>query len=407
MDYLSIPYDKASAQAVMAQFNDYAADNRYYDKFTEALSIIYKEDYKIVYDSTIRRMNFHCIKCSKSMNNTQSLHAHNVSNKHLKTIGWGVGTAEASQRRSVSSQFREDSIQHQLMVSRAEIVGVHMVEQYISRRKPQAYYKCLLCGAHGRLDAIVKHMIGDKHTDKYIRLRVEGGMDIVGDKRAAIRSFIREKEDAMEGFNVDAIKTYRREDLFPFKWEDDGRPDEYLENKYKGTPSSPVPPLRRLPHASGPLDYHMAGPSAARPKVMRSKGGVIMIKDEGVGREDKAAQAYSVWNVERLLDRLCFVCATKDLPGAGMSSPADAREALTLMFSLANLLFFCLETRRERQARPGARRHTQTAIELVKKMQGAVTHIMMADFDCRFPRHRATTVVSQWQLAVRQAATGC
>merc|ERR1719376_1606759 len=105
---------------------------------------------------------------------------------------------------------------------------------------------------------------------------------------------------------------------------------------------------------------------------MRSKGGVLMIKDEAVTSEHKAQQVFSVWNVERLLDRLHFICATSKIPGTGVVSPEDGAEVLALMFSVANLLFFCLETRRERQSRAADRRATHTAIQLVKKMQGAV-----------------------------------
>lgn len=42
-----------------------------------------------------------------------------------------------------------------------------MVEEY-SRGTVQRYYKCILCGAHGKLDHMYYHVIGNKHTEKYI-----------------------------------------------------------------------------------------------------------------------------------------------------------------------------------------------------------------------------------------------
>ena len=41
-----------------------------------------------------------------------------------------------------------------------------MVEEYVD--KTRFYYKCNLCGAHGKVEPMLKHLLGDKHTDKYI-----------------------------------------------------------------------------------------------------------------------------------------------------------------------------------------------------------------------------------------------
>ena len=43
-----------------------------------------------------------------------------------------------------------------------------MIEQYEKVAGSWSYYKCNLCAAHGKLDAIYKHIIGNRHTEKYI-----------------------------------------------------------------------------------------------------------------------------------------------------------------------------------------------------------------------------------------------
>lgn len=45
--------------------------------------------------------------------------------------------------------------------------GLQMVEQYENGRG-LTYFKCNLCAAHGKLDTMYHHLIGKKHTVKYI-----------------------------------------------------------------------------------------------------------------------------------------------------------------------------------------------------------------------------------------------
>lgn len=45
--------------------------------------------------------------------------------------------------------------------------GLQMVEEYLRVAAP-SYYKCIMCGAHGKLEHMYYHIIGKKHTEKYI-----------------------------------------------------------------------------------------------------------------------------------------------------------------------------------------------------------------------------------------------
>lgn len=45
--------------------------------------------------------------------------------------------------------------------------GLQMVEEY-EKYPEHMYYKCNLCAAHGKLDAMYHHLIGNKHTERYI-----------------------------------------------------------------------------------------------------------------------------------------------------------------------------------------------------------------------------------------------
>lgn len=43
-----------------------------------------------------------------------------------------------------------------------------MIEEYEKGHSSWSYYKCNLCGAHGKLEPMYKHIIGNRHTEKYI-----------------------------------------------------------------------------------------------------------------------------------------------------------------------------------------------------------------------------------------------
>lgn len=45
--------------------------------------------------------------------------------------------------------------------------GLQMVEEF-EKYHDHMYYKCNLCAAHGKLDAMYHHLIGNKHTERYI-----------------------------------------------------------------------------------------------------------------------------------------------------------------------------------------------------------------------------------------------
>jgi len=45
--------------------------------------------------------------------------------------------------------------------------GAHLVEEY-RKNKYEVYYKCNLCGMHGKKSDIYSHLNSKKHTERYI-----------------------------------------------------------------------------------------------------------------------------------------------------------------------------------------------------------------------------------------------
>ncbi|XP_066970578.1 uncharacterized protein [Macrobrachium rosenbergii] len=104
-----------------------------------------------------------------------------------------------------------------------------MVEEYINRRGNQ-YYKCILCGAHGKIDIMYHHLIGKKHTEKYIRSCCVLGSSVLNPNE---REALRKKLLQDEGVNVDAIKTIKGDEFYPFKWEREGVASRMYNHKFK------------------------------------------------------------------------------------------------------------------------------------------------------------------------------
>ncbi|XP_066970581.1 uncharacterized protein [Macrobrachium rosenbergii] len=166
MALLRMPFDNESALDVMRKFSGLAYSLVNKGVFNEAIKILYGSEFQITVDLS-KRMQFACQICNREMNSEKAMKEHGNSGGHQKNLD-KKNRSSGSAFTARASNYASDSIHHRLLNSRIAPLGLQMVEEYINRRGNQ-YYKCILCGAHGKIDMMYQHLIGKKHTEKYIR----------------------------------------------------------------------------------------------------------------------------------------------------------------------------------------------------------------------------------------------
>ncbi|KAL7646990.1 UNVERIFIED_CONTAM: hypothetical protein RMT77_002247 [Armadillidium vulgare] len=228
---MEMPIDKESAKRVLARFMEFASNIKYMKEFKKAVEILYGNEFDVKLDLS-NRMCFSCDVCHKEMNNVKSLVEHSISGSHLKSkdLIHGNYVRSLPQRSSyVSPRSSENPLLWKIKDSAVKIIGLQYVEAYDDGRG-RFYYKCNLCGAHGKADGLYYHLIGDKHTDKYIKMRVKLNNVVYGPtERAKLRHEVAKREH----FNVDDIVTMKGKLLYPYKWEIDGGGRAKPKNKKK------------------------------------------------------------------------------------------------------------------------------------------------------------------------------
>ncbi|ROT73131.1 hypothetical protein C7M84_008447 [Penaeus vannamei] len=132
------------ATEMMRSFSDCAYQIHMKDAFQRATQRLFGEAFTITLNMQ-DRMQFYCTVCNKEMNCVNSVTEHTHSGAHQK---------------------------YKLLTSSTQAVGLQMVEEFRVNSASKTYFKCNLCGAHGRMDSMYYHLIGVKHTEKYIRRRV-------------------------------------------------------------------------------------------------------------------------------------------------------------------------------------------------------------------------------------------
>nr|XP_027226410.1 uncharacterized protein LOC113818389 [Penaeus vannamei] len=90
-----------------------------------------------------------------------------------------------------------------------------MIEEIKTGKK--VYYKCILCGAHSDVDSMYNHVIGAKHTERYIDMRMEKRN--IPFMTTKMREEYRDLIIKEEGLCIDDIKTITGEKYNPFLWE--------------------------------------------------------------------------------------------------------------------------------------------------------------------------------------------
>ncbi|XP_037796642.1 uncharacterized protein LOC119591960 [Penaeus monodon] len=251
MAHLKKPVDVYSAKEVMKRFPEMAYSLNMKDIFQKAVDILYGKDFLIKCDLS-KRMQFSCQICNREMNSENAVADHYRSGNHQKNLDKKVREAGEPSYSSRASDFASNSLRHRLLSSQIKPLGLQMVEEF-EKYHDHMYYKCNLCAAHGKLDAMYHHLIGNKHTERYIKSAcLLQNSVLTGNEREEIRKQLVK----IEGINCETIKTYYGSEFYPRKWEQDGLVKKStvhhpvkkeLESGASSDSSSPVPCRSRSP----------------------------------------------------------------------------------------------------------------------------------------------------------------
>ncbi|XP_047500608.1 uncharacterized protein LOC125046737 isoform X2 [Penaeus chinensis] len=166
------------------------------------------------------RMQFYCTVCNKEMNCVNSMTEHSHSGAHQKNIDRGKRCDE-NKSRTAAQQYEKNSLQYKLLTSSTQAIGLHMVEEFQVTSRSKAYFKCNLCGAHGRMDSMYYHLIGVKHTEKYLKRRVNIETTQLNSRT---REEYRQLDLEAEGSRIEEITHIEGKHMFPQEWLTEGQP---------------------------------------------------------------------------------------------------------------------------------------------------------------------------------------
>ena len=275
------------------------------------------------------------------MNGIQGLTLHDRSANHLKSKDRHYSETSVSHSSQCdTNEYPSDSIHHLILRSKINIVGISLLEGYMGRRSQIMYYKCILSGAHGKKEAINQHVLGDKHTDKYISVSIDNTKGILTRED---RNLFREKLARRDGLCVEKIKIFKDPKSYPHKWEDEGISKSALISKYRNHPDTlqilnMSKKGRNLKKESSAValrkkieEEQMA--STEKPKMLETPRGVKIHRDMGVSCAD-GVQVFNEWAIERCLKKLNFLNHTRGLPQTEVKRQEDVKMCIQLMHSL-------------------------------------------------------------------------
>ncbi|XP_076043796.1 uncharacterized protein LOC143026896 [Oratosquilla oratoria] len=164
-----------------------------------------------------KRMQFQCKICNQEMNSHGAVADHFRSGKHQKNLDKLRLDSPAPSSSSKYNDYSPTSIQYKFLKN-GRAVGLQFLEEFWKGSR-RVYYRCILCGAHGKIDAMYNHMVGARHVEKYIKTTCSLKYPAL---TANEREGIRKKIIDEEGINVNAIAIYDDPALYPSKWEAEG-----------------------------------------------------------------------------------------------------------------------------------------------------------------------------------------
>ncbi|XP_069975789.1 uncharacterized protein [Penaeus vannamei] len=131
------------------------------------------------------------------------------------SLFWALDYLKQKEFKRALSSNEVITLRDLLLNSYVKPVGLNMIEEIKTGKK--VYYKCILCGAHSDVDSMYNHVIGAKHTERYIDMRMEKRN--IPFMTTKMREEYRDLIIKEEGLCIDDIKTITGEKYNPFLWE--------------------------------------------------------------------------------------------------------------------------------------------------------------------------------------------
>ncbi|XP_045583294.1 uncharacterized protein [Procambarus clarkii] len=428
MPRLRLPVDLATAKEVMKKFPDMAYSLNHSGIFQNAVRMLYGEEFTIKTDLS-SRMLFSCMICNREMNSENAMAEHFRSGAHQKNRDKKCRESGEVNLKALASNYPTDSLHYKLLNSKVQPLGLQLVEEYV-RGRGSPYYKCNLCGAHGKLDTMYHHLIGRKHTEKYIKSSCVLRNSILTPNE---REELRRQVIAAEGINTRGLKTIRGSDYFPYKWKEEGRAvakhltDVKIETRSPSSSPSPGPSGSRTPIGRGylkrspkrsPGESPVSSPerysskpskgcrkiSPVRRSLSREKSPLSLYRNKSpplptldaarielnpvqlpplpplppppppriVDTKDQEVQKH---DLEELMVQLNFIVKTHAMPDSDLQNPDDEKMALDLMFKISDALYSVPNTLLEEPGITQMMTETATAQrEFLKKIMGYLKH---------------------------------
>ncbi|XP_066953734.1 uncharacterized protein [Macrobrachium rosenbergii] len=362
------PYDEHSAKDVMIKFSDMAYALHMKDMFQVAVNILYGREFVIRIDFS-KRMVFFCQVCQKEMTSEKAMMEHHNSGTHQKNLSREPVVKHGRHSSNRLDKYCSCMLQYQLLQHSVPTLGLMMVEEYRKHSKHrEPYYKCNLCAVHGRRDVMLNHLVGDEHTDKYIKTRCILSTSTLTSRER--KTFRRQLLD-FEGLNCDLIKRIIGYEYFPEKWiaKDEimpgGRNCKMLTEGVRCRSPSPVPgtSTRRSRSSSGSsirslspvqhqdklnttIELDSRSPSPKRKATRRTSRSPELAKyrnrspppitiASSFWANDKSAQVH---DVEDIAVRLNFVVKTMHMPDSTLVTKNDVEACVNQMFAISHIL---------------------------------------------------------------------
>ncbi|XP_047499788.1 uncharacterized protein LOC125046155 isoform X3 [Penaeus chinensis] len=202
--------DKKQAYELLQSFQHCAYKLSKLEEFQMAARLLYGPEWVVEVD-IVQRMRFTCSVCHKSMTCAVSAKEHTLSEGHMKALDF---LKQKEYKRTLSSA-EVITLGDLLLNSYVKPIGLCMIEEYRTGKK--LYYNCILCDAYSDVDSMYNHVIGTKHTEKYIDMKM--GKKDVPFLTSKMREEYRDQLLKEEGLHMNNIKTKIGEKFKPSLWE--------------------------------------------------------------------------------------------------------------------------------------------------------------------------------------------
>ncbi|XP_042865530.1 uncharacterized protein LOC122249053 [Penaeus japonicus] len=342
------------------------------EEFQRAAQFLFGEAF-IVTVSMQNRMQFTCTVCNKDMNCVNSMSEHSHSGAHQKNVD-RCKSSDRSRNKTAAQNYSKNSLQYKLLTSSTEAIGLQMVEAFQGAPRTKLYFKCNLCGAHGRIDSMYFHLIGTKHTEKYIKKRVNHPDFLL---KSRDREEYRKRILNIEGSRLEEMRLIEAgESMFPYEWLNEGLPkgNQVTEETTCLPDQDSQDNTRRVYKEEAEASCSgVRAVDCVTPKSVKTDTQFKACQTRHENPFENIMTVLSTHHEMMLDDRFC------------LRRPEQALVTMHLMFPLAETLYEASSKDVIRTAHPSDFRDQQSWKKDLNKFLGLLQHILIpvAEKDCQ------------------------